>query len=147
MFYDRARSVPAAMADVDQGLTGMPIQLLIFLAKIRLYLNRACGGRLASLWQRRENEKGHNSTRDWLPEWFVLAKLSDQFESFTRWVGTMWQGPKVSNHVEINTPYAGRPFRASGIGLAAEDVLLLVSSTLLLVVLFLRWHRRRARRL
>lgn len=35
MFYDRARSVPAAMADVDQGLTGMPIQLLIFLAKIR----------------------------------------------------------------------------------------------------------------
>lgn len=113
----------------------------------RLYLNRASGGRLASLWQRRENEEGRNSTQDWLPEWFVLAKLSDKFESFTRWVGTMWQGPKVFNHVEINTPYAGQPFGASCIGLAADDVLLLISSTSLLVVLFLRWRRRRARRL
>lgn len=36
MFYDRARrSVPSALADVDQNLNGMPIQLLVSIAIAR----------------------------------------------------------------------------------------------------------------
>lgn len=36
MFYDRARlSFPSAVADVDQNLNGMPIQLLISIVKVR----------------------------------------------------------------------------------------------------------------
>jgi len=36
MFYDRARrSVPSALADVEQNLNGMPIQLLVSIAKAR----------------------------------------------------------------------------------------------------------------
>lgn len=36
MFYDRARgSFPSAVADVDQNLNGMPIQLLVSIVKAR----------------------------------------------------------------------------------------------------------------
>lgn len=36
MFYDRARgSFPSPVADVDQNLNGMPIQLLISIVKAR----------------------------------------------------------------------------------------------------------------
>lgn len=39
MFYDRARrSVPSALADVDQNLNGMPVQLLVSIAKARYEL-------------------------------------------------------------------------------------------------------------
>ncbi|CAM9802888.1 unnamed protein product, partial [Sphacelaria rigidula] len=67
-YYDRAReSGHADRSDVNQGLDGMPIELLVLLAKTRLFLNRASGGGLGKLWGHGGNENhGHHAEKAWL---------------------------------------------------------------------------------
>ncbi|CAM9568953.1 unnamed protein product [Scytosiphon promiscuus] len=140
-FYDRAhQSVPVAGADVDGNL-GMPIQLLIFIAKARLHLNRASGGRLATLWKQ---EEGHEGAKYWLPNRFPSAAVSDKL-SLLRWVAILWNGPGVLNHLGHNTQHDGRPLQASGFEVATDTILLIALSSLLLAVLLLRRRRHQPR--
>lgn len=113
----------------------------------RLYLNRASGGRLASLWQRGENEQDRSGTAAWLPDWVLLSALSDTVASITRWIAEMWNGRRVLSHLEHAQSESTHP-RAVGRNVLAwlleqENTLLLVLSSLLLVVWFAR--RRRIR--
>eukprot|EP00903_Cladosiphon_okamuranus_P018770 g17268.t3 len=139
MFYDRASST---VAGVDQNLNGLPIQLLVSIAKARLYLNRATGGRLATLWQRGENEQNQNGTADWLPDLVLLSALSDTLGSIILWITELWNGDRVLNHLD----QAQGGNMPSGNMLAClleqENALLLVLVSLLIVVLAFRRRRR-----
>lgn len=119
---------------------------LSFVATQRLYLNRASGGRLASLWELGENEGGHDGTQDWLPDWILLSALSDTLRSIVGWMVSMWNGPRLLNHLENNAQRGDPPSRESRIALAnlqlqPENILLVMLVSLLLVVLVIRRRR------
>lgn len=117
-----------------------------FLIK-RLYLNRASGGRLASLWKQAENKGDQNGTEAWLPDWVLLSALSDTMSSIIHWISEMWNGCRVLNHLDhaqgCNILPRGEGRKALAYQLAQENIMLFVLFSLLLVVLLVRWRRRR----
>lgn len=93
-----------------------------------------------------------SSTKEWLPQWPLLAAIKNTMQACTTWIAGMWKPARVLNHLESTEdqlqvgprPRASFGLREKLIFLATVDNILLLGLLASLAFVLL-WRARRKR--